>query len=400
MPHTSFNNGGTTAQFPNPTLISGSIRTLGGTAVSTASNTKATQAALAIATLLVQMTPEATTAAAVTIPAAPATWNNVGWQMDTNAIQYGDPGTTTGNTVPVVVNWTSSTAGSVTFTVILFASGAEIGRGSVVASTTTSAAAYTVNVAVNSGVSIPANGKIQMSVYALLPTNVGLGAVTYTYNYGTGATGSQIGVPSYSIQATKTVTDTYSSSEAVTRAGTYNRTITDSASTSDAVARAASHPRATTEALTTTDVTSRVASFPRTVADSVPTSDVVARAFTGSRATTDSVPTSDAVTRLIIYGRFTYEYPQGASPDYTVQFPTKHIAGFVRNSDGTVFFGGATMQLIRDSDNKVVQTGVSSTVDGSYSFVRDLYDPNTYHVAAFYPSAPEQGVTQTGLVPV
>lgn len=198
----------------------------------------------------------------------------------------------------------------------------------------------------------------------------------------------------------RTTTETITTTEAVTRAVTTSRGTSDSVTGTDAVTQNSSHPRTTTDSLTTSETVSRIAAHPRTLTDTYTTSDVVVRAFTGSRTITDTVSTSDSVSRLIIYGRFTYEYPLGAQPDYKVDFPTKHIAGFVRNSDGSIFYGGASMQLIRDSDNKVVQTQISSTVDGSYSFVRDQYDPNTYHVAAFYPSAPEQGITQTGLVPV
>lgn len=198
----------------------------------------------------------------------------------------------------------------------------------------------------------------------------------------------------------RAITETLTTSETPTRAAVYNRAISDATTVTDAVTRAANHPRSLTDTYTTTDVVARQVVAPRTTTETLTTSDSPTRAYVGSRSITDTTSVSDVVARALIYGRFMYEYPPGVQPDYRVDFPTKHIAGFVRNSDGTVFYGGALMQLIRDSDNKVVQTTTSSTIDGSYSFVRDTYDPNTYHVAAFYPSAPEQGVTQTGLVPV
>lgn len=199
----------------------------------------------------------------------------------------------------------------------------------------------------------------------------------------------------------RTLTDSYPTSETLTRKLVTARTTTDTYATTEAVSQNSSHPRTTTDAVTTSDAVTRKLTAPRVTTDAVSGTDAVTRGTIAfRRLTSDNYTTADVVSRLITYGRFLYEYPAGVQPDYRVDFPTKYIAGFVRNSDGSIFYGGAIMQLIRDSDNKVVQTTVSSTIDGSYSFVRDTYDPNTYHVAAFYPSAPEQGVTQTGLVPV
>ena len=198
----------------------------------------------------------------------------------------------------------------------------------------------------------------------------------------------------------RALTDTLTTSDTPTRQAVYNRALSDTTTLTDAVTRTAAHPRALTDTLVTTDAVTRRVNAPRSTSETTTVSDAPTRAFVGARTVTDTTTVTENLARALIYGRFMYEYPPGVQPDYRVDFPTKHIAGFVRNSDGSIFYGGAQMQLIRDSDNKVVQTTTSSTIDGSYSFVRDTYDPNTYHVAAFYPSAPEQGVTQTGLVPV
>jgi hypothetical protein len=86
--------------------------------------------------------------------------------------------------------------------------------------------------------------------------------------------------------------------------------------------------------------------------------------------------------------------------DYPLVNATKSIAGFIRNTSGTIFTAGAKVLLIRDSDSRVVQTQISAA-DGSYSFPRDASDPNDYRVQAFETSTnpAQQGSTPAGILP-
>ncbi len=417
----------TARQFLTATLISGSKRQMDGVGTATASNTKATQAALAVGTLLVQMTPEATTAAAATIPAAPATWNSIGWEMAAALDTFGDAGVTRAASVPVILSWTSSTAGSITFTVILFANGAEIGRGTLTAATTTAAAPYTVNVAVNAGVTLPASAKLQMSVYALLPANVGISAVTYTLSYGTSAaTGTNVAPVTYTINAsrsasnstgttdaaaraisiTKTATDTYTvSTQTASRVSSdFRRSTSTDAAAVDTASRSVTAPRTGSESTATTDTTNRVSSDFRRAADADAAEVTTAsRQVSAARTAFDSHPQLVAVeSHSVTYGRQTREYFQPT--DGPITLPTKRIQGTVYlRAGGAVYLGGATVTLVRDSDGLEVGTTVSSTVDGSYSFVRDQFDTNTYTTRIkreVVGGTVEEAISQNGLVPV
>lgn len=199
----------------------------------------------------------------------------------------------------------------------------------------------------------------------------------------------------------RTTTESVPTSEGITRAGTYSRTITDSQPTSDSTNQNSSHPRTTTDTLTLSDTTTRVYVAVRATTDSALTSDVTSRsAITFRRLATDNFTTSDATQRALIYGRFTYEYPAGVTPDYTVQFPTRQIAGTVFDHETGNPVAGATVKLYRDSDDKLVQTATSDG-SGAFAFPRDLYDPYTYHYTADYTVTGTQyhGISDRGLVP-
>jgi hypothetical protein len=409
-----------------PVDTAGADRAYGmnGVGVSGGSLTKASQAALAVGTLLVQMAPEATVSAANTVPAAPATWNRVGWITSVPLDALSDGGTTRAATVPVILSWTSSTAGSVTFTVILFADNAEIGRGTLTAATTTAAAPYTVNVTVNAGVSFPANATLGMSVYALLPANVGVSAVTYTLNYGTSATtGTNIAPVTYSINAGRTGSESTSQTDSARSNGSsYQRTASDSHSSTQTASRVAAYARTAPDSTTATETAIRNAIFAKTGADTMPTmvdtgqrqqasfrrgtdnqipqADTAIRQIIKNLTSSDATSQTDVASKTITYQRVTlYQFQPGDEP---ASAQTRHIQGVVYNSDGvTPYLGGANLLLVRE-DGIVVQTQVSSTVDGSYSFPRNLLDTHTYTVVAhtFITGSPYQAVTPRALTPV
>lgn len=416
-----------TRQFPTPTLISGSKRQLTTAGVATASNTKATQAALALATLTIQWTPEATTAAAATIPATAAVaWNNIGWETASALDSLSDGGTTRAATVPVILSLTASTAGSVTSTVILYANGVEIGRGSATTAIATAATVSTVNVAVTAGVAFAAGAKLQMAVYSVLPTNASLGAITYTFNYGTSTTtGTNIAPVTYSISATRSAsesastTDSAARSDSVARNGSVNDMDweADSAQRSPAYARAgsdslpaaadtasrsAAHPRIASESTGSTDSGLRTTGTVRRTANDFETEvDTAFRAITKNITATDVAPTgSQSAQKIITFGRGAREY--FTPTDLPITVPTKRIGGTVYlRATGARYLGGATVTLVRD-DGLECGTTVSSTVDGTYSFIRDAFDTFTYSTRIkreVVSGQVEEAISQSGLVP-
>jgi len=128
-------------------------------------------------------------------------------------------------------------------------------------------------------------------------------------------------------------------------------------------------------------------------------SDNAQRTAILSRASAEVLTTTNSIFRAIILGRFAYEYPPGASPDWNPDFPTKKIDGYVRDSTGAIVVG-ATVKLFRQSDDKMVQTTTSSAA-GYYTFPRDVFDPNTYYILAYLTAEPQvHGVSDRGSVPV
>lgn len=221
--------------------------------------------------------------------------------------------------------------------------------------------------------------------------------------------------------AARALTDTTSVSDTIARALALTRALSESAPAVATLAVSFAGTRAITETLTPSDVAARKFVGTRTLSDSVATSDtmnrllqatralpesvpigasIAGRSLVMTRALTENVPTTDSIQRLLTYVRGIAEYPPGVIPDYPISFPTKTIAGVVRNNDGSVFTAGATVLLVRDSDRKVVQVQVSAA-DGGYSFTRDTFDPYTYRVETLETSTTpaQQGSTPAGLVP-
>lgn len=85
--------------------------------------------------------------------------------------------------------------------------------------------------------------------------------------------------------------------------------------------------------------------------------------------------------------------------DWAIRQGTKTISGVIYGPGGSVV-SGATVQLIREADNRVVATTTTNGA-GQYSFVRDVDDPFTYQTKAFTAAnAPQiHGVSDRGLAP-
>lgn len=90
----------------------------------------------------------------------------------------------------------------------------------------------------------------------------------------------------------------------------------------------------------------------------------------------------------------------GAPEDYSPNDGLKAIADVVRHHETGALVAGATVKLVRDSD-EFHAASTTSGADGAYSFARDTNDPHTYHVYVYYTDGATkiQGVSERGLVP-
>lgn len=70
--------------------------------------------------------------------------------------------------------------------------------------------------------------------------------------------------------------------------------------------------------------------------------------------------------------------PSGGPTDFSGSDPSFTIAGIVRDGNGNTV-SGVTVRLMRESDHFMADE-TTSAANGSYSFVRDSADPNTYYV--------------------
>lgn len=420
------------------TQVTGQTYKLSGTAGGSGSYTTSVSIpALSAVAVVRQFIPEvAGTSANATIPAATATFGSgaAGW-ASTSAdplIQYGDAGSFVG-TESLIFNLQYSpnaaiTAGQATFTVIIFLNGTEIGRGTLASAAVAANAAGTgfVSIGLANNLPIPANSVIACAVY-VSSTNL---SVTTALSIGivTGAGPNYINALVARIIATRSTGDSTSQADTSSRALSLFKTAGESTGSTDAASRTQAVFRAGSESTSLTDVASRNILAPRTGSELTAQVDAASRVSTdfrravdvatnpvdgAARAITKSITISDSMTTIIdtaqktiTYGRGAREYFQPTDPPVTV--PTKHIAGIVRDSAGLAWTtangqtSGATVTLIRDSDGLVISSQISSLTDGSYSFVRDFYDTNTYTVKGFVSVAgtPEQDITRPGLVPV
>lgn len=176
------------------------------------------------------------------------------------------------------------------------------------------------------------------------------------------------------------------------------RVLGENAAAVDTLGRSGVFTRVLGENAAAVDTLGRVYEANRGLSESTTIADAVGRSTVVGRAVAAPAPAADSIFRQITYVRGLSEYPPGVTPDYPISFPTLHVAGVVRDTNGNPV-AGATVKLYRVSDDKMVQSTTSAT-DGSYSFVRDTYDPYTYYVLAYLTATPQtHGVTDRGLVP-
>ena len=117
---------------------------------------------------------------------------------------------------------------------------------------------------------------------------------------------------------------------------------------------------------------------------------IAARTFT---ATAVGVASGRADIPLAVLGRISV----GGPADYSPNDGAKSIAGLVRATAGGAPVVGASVRLIRESDNFIAAT-TTSGAGGTYAFPRDGGDPNTYTVLVFSGTA-TGGVSRRGVVP-
>ena len=256
----------------------------------------------------------------------------------------------------------------------------------------------------------------------------------------------------------RALVDTALASETLTRALTASRAISDSSPAADILSRIARFPRVFTESAPASDVVTRQSIRPRALSDSALASDSLVRTLVLGRALADSAPATDLITRAVtavrgisdmalatdVLNRFITvlrstgdNAPAADSVERgTIQFrritadtalasdvlgrqlnnvrylqdnigpdaidlvntPGPEIAGVVRNATG-VPVEGAVVKLFRQSDDRAVRETVSAA-DGSYSFVRDVFDTESYYVVSYLEGVPQtQGISERGQVP-
>jgi hypothetical protein len=412
-----------TDRFFTGVTISGSIKQL-ATATTGTSATKINFPALTVLSATAKFNTEVTTNAATgAVPAAPVAFGASGWQTVVFD-SLGDGGVTRASTVPVQMSFTASAAITITATAILLIDGVEIGRGTVSAACTTTATSFTANVSVAAGTTFTSSSVFQCVVYGTGTNASVTTAVNVTLNYN--ATSRVQSGLTYTINASRTgsessaQTDTASRTNATSRTAsdsggtgqtdsarsggsTYNRTASQAMSNpADSTARQVTFARVTAETLSAmADTASRTqVDFRRaTQNDTVPV-DTALRVISITKTSPETGGTSqtDVASKTITYQRVTlYQFqPQ----DEPASAQTRAIRGYILNEDHTPFTGGATVMLIRE-DNVVVQTTTSDQY-GAYVFPRNLLDTHTYTVAAFAYSggSPVEAITERGLVPV
>lgn len=367
------------------------------------------------------------TTAPADLPAVNAAPTNSGWRMASDILTGERVRITALQSFQCYVAAQQDSGMNLTanFSVIAFLDGVEIGRGTspstAMTGTTTIVHEITVNCP-DTKTSTTTNPRLHFEVYCRVTGLNGnaISAVNISMVLNTAA-GSRAIPPQFAVDYTRTTPDSQASTDTATRTFTGSRTSSEVTNQADTASRTGSFSRFTAEALSTmaetaarqvlyqrltsnshamTEVATRTqVSFRRSTENYTIPTDSAQRTTTASRTTGDTNIQIDTAQKTITYQRVTlYQFqPQDEPPSAQ----TRHIAGVVRNSDGTPYLGGATVILIRE-DGIVVQTQTSSVVDGSYDFPRNLLDTHNYTVAAhtFITGAPHQAVTPRALSPV
>lgn len=409
--------GATVTQYPTPTLISGGIRELSATASTAASTTKVTIPALTVVAVTRRFSPEFTSSATTALP---STFDNLGWQMNTDIIALSDAGVTRASTIVVALRLQADRATTVVPQVALYVSGTLLGTATGASTNLVANTAATINcsVSVAADIAIPANGKIQLAVLTTGTNIDALNACLITLLYT--ATGTSVGALTYTINAARTGSDSSNQNDSNSRVVATSRTGSESTSQSDSDSRVVAYQRRTNDAQTSTATAIRQATYRPIGADSLANVtdtatrtqvdfrranqndttaiDTAQRAVAKTITSSESTNQTDVASKTITYQRITlYQFqPQ----DEPASAQVRAIRGYVLNADHTPFTQGATVLLIREDGIVVQQT--TTAQDGSYVFPRNFLDTHTYTVAAFATvgGSPYEAITQRGLVPV
>jgi len=378
----------------------------------------------ALTTGIRKFQPQATATATATIPSAPATFSGVGWRMDADiSTEKVATYASTNWSCTIGLQQDSGTNLQGTVTVIAFLDGAEVGRGTSSGATLngTTTVSFGVTIAIPSVVqSSTSNPRLQFEVYftatglntnAVSSTNISLvlnvtstvtpGQLSVAYVRTASETPTATDSASRTNSTTRTASESTGQTDTATRVFTGSRRTSDSHGTSDAATRQPAYARISAETLSAMAETAARAQtdFRRAVDSEAIPVDSPSRVVTTTRTSSETTGITDVAQKTITYGRTTREYFAPADPPVTV--PDRAIRGYVRNSDGTIFYGGATVYLVRDSDGYICGVQTSSVFDGSYVFLRDHTDTATYHVEGYATvgGIAEQDTTERGLVP-
>ncbi len=126
------------------------------------------------------------------------------------------------------------------------------------------------------------------------------------------------------------------------------------------------------------------------------TATAAASSVAGSTGSAAGTSTVAGLSSIVLGTIGTVTVGGGCPSDFSGSSPTKTIGGVVYDTAGAPA-SGATVKLFRQSDDLQIAS-TTTAGDGTYSFVRDAADPNTYYVVG-YSDTTHHGTTDRGLVP-
>ncbi len=258
--------------------------------------------------------------------------------------------------------------------------------------------ADTTGTATGSGTATGVTGKVLGTIGTAAGTSTVAGAMSSRADTtGTAAgTSTATGVAG----ATGATTGTAAGTSAVTGvAGARGSTTGTAAGTSTVTGVAGATGATTGTAAGTSTVAGAMSSRADTTGTAAGTSTAtgLASSLSGTVGTAAGTSTVSGRTSIVLGTIGTVDVGGACPSDFVGTDPSKQIAGVVYDSAGAPA-AGAAVKLFRQSDDLQVATTVSGG-DGSYAFVRDAADPNSYYVLA-YSDAAHHGTTDRGLVAV
>jgi hypothetical protein len=239
-----------------------------------------------------------------------------------------------------------------------------------------------------------AGDKIQVEVYvrtfaAGVPSAPAVATDLILRNGEAAGTGTRIAPPTYRLNYVRTLADTASASDAVTRLWTGARTLSDSAPATEVVARVALFPRALADSAPSSDSLARQTVQSRAFADTATAADALTRQFVGSRALADSAPAMDVVTRGFIGSRSIADVAAASDAIARMVVFPRSLADSAPASEAIGRFWSGSRSMVETVDGSdalsrvfIQQRFLEDNIGPSGGVVIDHYVPVlSYHVA-------------------